>query len=67
MKLSIKKNYNKYESTEFFKMKKRYKKVIYIFTTIILFSIIGGIVKYSYRYIDENPDKYIPKTKQIII
>ena len=48
-------------------MKKRYKKVIYIFTTITLFSIIGGIVKNSFRYIDENPDKYIPKTKQILI
>ena len=48
-------------------MKKSHKQVIYIFTTIVLFSIIGGIVKYSFRYIDENPDKYIPKTKQIII
>ena len=48
-------------------MKKRYKKVIYIFTTIFLISIIGGVVNYSFRYIDENPDKYIPKTKQIII
>ena len=48
-------------------MKKRYKKVIYIFTTIILISIIGGVAKYSLRYIDEKHDKYIPKTKQIII
>ena len=48
-------------------MKKKYKKVIYIFSIIILFSIIGGVVKYSFRYIDENPEKYIPKTKQIII
>ena len=48
-------------------MKKSYKKVIYIFTTIVLFSIIGGIVKYSFRYIDENPDKYIPTKKQTII
>ena len=48
-------------------MKKRYTKVIYIFSTIILISIIGGVVKYSFSYIDENPDKYIPKTKQIII
>ena len=48
-------------------MKKRYKKAIYIFSTIFLFSIIGGVVEYSFRYIDENPDKYIPKTKQIII
>ena len=42
-------------------MKKRYKKVIYIFTTIVLISIIGGVVKYSLRYIDDNPDKYIPQ------
>ena len=48
-------------------MKKRYKKVIYFFSTIILFSIIGGVAKYSFRYIDENPDKYIPETKQIKI
>ena len=48
-------------------MKKKYKKVIYIFSSIILFSIIGGVVKYSFIYIDENPDKYIPKTKNIII
>ena len=48
-------------------MKKKYQKVIYIFSTIILFSIIGGVIKYSLGYIDENPDKYIPKTKQIII
>ena len=48
-------------------MKKRYMKVIYIVTTIILISVIGGVVKYSFRYIDENPDKYIPTTKQTII
>ena len=48
-------------------MKKKYKKVIYIFFIIILFSIIGGIVKYSLRYIDDNPDLYINKTKGITI
>ena len=48
-------------------MKKKYKKVIFIFSTIILFSIICGVVKYSLKYIDDNPDKYIPKTEQIII
>ena len=48
-------------------MKKKHPKVIYIFSTIILFSIIGGVVKFSFKYINENPDKYIPKTKQIII
>ena len=46
-------------------MKKKYKKVIYIFSCIVLFSIIGGIVKYSLGYIDDNPDLYIPKTKNI--
>ena len=46
-------------------MKKKYKKVIYIFSGIILFSIIGGVVKYSLRYIEYNPDLYIPKTKDI--
>ena len=48
-------------------MKKKYKKVIYIFTAILLFSIIGGVIKYSLRYIDDNPDLYIPKTKDITI
>ena len=42
-------------------MKKKYKKVIYIFSTIVLFSIIGGIIKYSLSYINDNPDLYIPK------
>tara|TARA_Y100000994_G_scaffold211327_1_gene185606 strand:+ start:630 stop:776 length:147 start_codon:yes stop_codon:yes gene_type:complete len=48
-------------------MKKKYKKVIYIFSYIILFSIIGGFVKYSLGYINDNPDLYIPKTKDISI
>ena len=48
-------------------MRTNYQRVIYIFSTIILFSIIGGVVKYSFKYIEENPDKYIPETKQIII
>ena len=39
-------------------MKKKYKKIIYIFSAIILISIIGGIVKYSLEYIQNNPDKY---------
>ena len=46
-------------------MKKKYKKVIYIFSTIFLFSIIGGVVKYSLIYIDNNPNLYIPKSKEI--
>ena len=43
-------------------MKKKYKKIIYIFFSIILISIIGGVVKYSFKYINDNPDFYIPKT-----
>ena len=46
-------------------MKKKYRKVIYNFFSIVLFSIILGIVKYSLRYIDDNPDLYIPKTEVI--
>ena len=46
-------------------MKKNYKKLIYIFSMIVLFSIIGGVVKYSLKYIDDNPNLYIPKTEQI--
>ena len=48
-------------------MKRKYKNVTYIFSALILFSIIGGIVKYSLRYIDDHPDLYIPKTKDITI
>ena len=48
-------------------MKKKYKKVIYIFSCILLLSIIGGVVKYSLRYMDDNPDLYVPKTKDITI
>ena len=48
-------------------MKKKYKKVIYIFSIITLFSIIGGVVKYSFTYIDDNPNLYIPTTKDITI
>ena len=46
-------------------MKKNYQKLIYIFSMIVLFSIIGGVVKYSLKYIDDNPNLYIPKTEQI--
>ena len=48
-------------------MKKKYKKVIFIFSIIVLFSIIGGIVKYSLRYIDDNPDYYIPKKEMTFL
>ncbi len=53
------------EFTSNFYMRKRFKRVIYIFSVIILFSIIGGVVKYSLKYMDNNPDLYIPKTKSI--
>ena len=39
-------------------MKKKYKKVIYLFSTIILISIIIGGFKYSFEYIKNNPNKY---------
>ena len=42
-------------------MKRNYIKVIFIFSMVLLFSIIGGVVKYSLRYIEDNPEKYIPK------
>ena len=42
-------------------MKRNYIKVIFIFSMVLLFSIIGGVVKYSLKYIEDNPEKYIPK------
>ena len=48
-------------------MRKKYKRVIYIFSVIILFSIIGGVVKYSFKYMDDNPELYTPKAKSISI
>ena len=48
-------------------MKNKYKKVIYIFSVIFLVSIIGGVVKYSLGYMDDNPYLYSPKTKEITI
>ena len=47
-------------------MKKKFKKVIYFFLSIILFSIIGGIAKYSFRFIDDNPDLYVPKKMDLV-
>ncbi len=40
-------------------MNKNFKKFIYFISTIILVSIIGGIVKYSVHYMENNPEKYI--------
>lgn len=48
-------------------MKKKYKKATYIFLCIVLFSIIGGVVKYSLGYIDDNPDLYTPNKNNITI
>ena len=48
-------------------MNKKFKKLFYIFSTFVLFSIIVFIVNYSLRYIDNNPDLYIPRTKKITI
>ena len=42
-------------------MKRNYIKVIFIFSMVLLFSVIGGVVKYSLKYIEDNPEKYIPK------
>ena len=34
---------------------------------LYFFQLLGGIVKYSLGFIDDNPDLYIPKTKNITI
>ena len=44
-------------------MKSFYKKIIFIISTVILFSVIVGVVKYSFTYIENNPEKYLPKQK----
>ena len=44
-------------------MKSIYKKIIFIISAIALFSLIVGIVKYSLTYIENNPEKYLPKQK----
>ena len=43
------------------------KRFLNILKFIVLFSIIGGIVKYSLRYIDDNPDYYIPKKEMTFL
>ena len=45
-------------------MKSIYKKIIFIISAIALFSVIVGIVKYSFTYIENNPEKYLPTQKQ---
>ena len=44
-------------------MKSIYKKIIFIISTIALFSVIVGVVKYSLTYIENNPEKYLPTQK----
>tara|TARA_B100000941_G_scaffold278960_1_gene243787 strand:- start:108 stop:242 length:135 start_codon:yes stop_codon:yes gene_type:complete len=44
-------------------MKSIYKKIIFIISAIALFTIIAGVVKYSLTYIENNPEKYLPKEK----
>ena len=39
-------------------MRKKHKKVNFILSAIALFSVIGGVVKYSLRFINDNPDLY---------
>ncbi len=41
-----------------------YKKIIFFILAIALFSVIVGIVKYSLTFIENNPEKYLPKQKQ---
>ena len=45
-------------------MKSIYKKIIFIISAIVLFSVILGVVKYSLTYIENNPEKYLPSQKQ---
>ena len=44
-------------------MKSIYKKIIFIISAIALFSVIVGVVKYSFTYIENNPEKYLPTQK----
>ena len=44
-------------------MKSIYKKIVFIISTIALFSVIVGVVKYSLTYIENNPEKYLPTQK----
>ena len=37
---------------------KEYKKLIYIFVSIILISVIGGVTRYSLKNIEENKEEY---------
>ena len=50
---------------KFFYMKKKYKQIIYFFSSLVLLAIISGVIKYSLKYIDDNPDLYIPKSQSL--
>jgi len=41
-------------------MKSIFIKLVFIISTTILVSIIGGVLIYSINYIEKNPYKYIP-------
>ena len=59
-KLAVDEKYN-HKRKKF--MKSIYKKIIFIIWAIALFSVIVGVVKYSLTYIENNPEKYLPKPK----
>ena len=44
--------------------KKHLQKIIFIISAMALFSLIVSVVKYSLTYIENNPEKYLPKQKQ---
>ena len=55
----MKKNNQKHKKL----MKSIFKKIIFIISAIVLFSVIVGVVKYSLTYIENNPEKYLPTPK----
>ena len=44
-------------------MKRIYKKIIFIILVFALFSVKVGVIKYSLTFIENNPEKYLPKQK----
>ena len=45
-------------------MRSIYKKITFIISVIALSLVIVGVVKYSFNYIENNPQKYLPTQKQ---
>tara|TARA_B100000886_G_scaffold177606_1_gene121727 strand:- start:373 stop:537 length:165 start_codon:yes stop_codon:yes gene_type:complete len=43
--------------------KKHLQKIIFIISAMALFSLIVSVVKYSLTYIENNPEKYLPREK----